>query len=244
MGAGRPVRKGTRSAPWWTVECAQAAAGYRAIRRICPSGFNFEIQCPRRDFQHVVRRAKRKYWRDLVDSFYDGISVFKAVRWLRSSGSFQPPLFQVENEVHETQLDKANALRRATLERHTTEDDIPDPSTPINASRSIPFSKEVSLEEARISTLRRGNTSPGSDNITVKVLRATWHIIGPHVRRLYEGCLSIGHHPKSFREAEVVMIPKPGRRDLSTPRAWRPISPFSCLGKGLGLGRLIARRLA
>jgi ribonuclease HI len=42
--------------------------------------------------------------------------------------------------------------------------------------------------------------------------------------------------------AEVVMIAKPGRRDLTSPRAWRPISLLSCLGKGLE--RLIARRLA
>ncbi|OAQ93892.1 reverse transcriptase [Purpureocillium lilacinum] len=38
------------------------------------------------------------------------------------------------------------------------------------------------------------------------------------------------------------MIEKPGKRDLSKPRAWRPISLLSCLGKGLE--RLIARRLA
>ncbi|RKK33449.1 hypothetical protein BFJ69_g18733, partial [Fusarium oxysporum] len=69
-----------------------------------------------------------------------------------------------------------------------------------------------------------------------------WHIIGTHVRRLFEGCLAIGHHPKPFRAAEVVMIAKPGRRDLTNPRAWRPISLLSCLGKGLE--RLVARRLA
>ncbi|KAF4338780.1 reverse transcriptase [Fusarium beomiforme] len=38
------------------------------------------------------------------------------------------------------------------------------------------------------------------------------------------------------------MIAKPGRRDLTSPRAWRPVSLLSCLGKGLE--RLIARRLA
>ncbi|KAL9561254.1 hypothetical protein ACKAV7_014609 [Fusarium commune] len=65
---------------------------------------------------------------------------------------------------------------------------------------------------------------------------------GTHVRRLFERCLTIGHHPKPFKEAEVVMIAKSGRRDLTEPRAWRPISLLSCLGKGLE--RLIARRLA
>ncbi|KAJ0126645.1 Uncharacterized protein HZ326_30254 [Fusarium oxysporum f. sp. albedinis] len=32
--AGRPTRKGARTAPWWTEECAGAAASFRAIRRL------------------------------------------------------------------------------------------------------------------------------------------------------------------------------------------------------------------
>ena len=240
--AGRPVRKGARAAPWWTEECALAAAEYRAVRRVFPLGFCREVQLAKRSFRRVVRRVKRRYWRDLIDSFTDSASVFKAVRWLRSPGAFQPPPLQVDDTVYETQLDKANALRRATLERRTSQDDIADPWIPVITRRTIPFAESVSLEEVRDATLRTGNTSPGSDNITVKMLRAVWHVIGNLVHKLYQGCLNVGHHPKPFREAEVVMITKPGRRNLSDARAWRPISLLSCLGKGLE--RLIARRLA
>ncbi|KAG6989251.1 putative RNA-directed DNA polymerase from transposon BS [Fusarium oxysporum f. sp. conglutinans] len=215
--AGRPARKGARNAPWWTEECALAAAGYRAIRRLYPLGFNQEVQIAKRDFHRVVRRAKRLYWRNLINSFSDSSSVFKAVRWLRSPGAFQPPPLQVDDVVYETQLDKANALRRATLERRTAEDDIQDPWIEVSPRKTIPFPHEISLEEAQDATLRTGNTSPGADNITVKLLTAVWHIIGTHVRRLFEGCLAIGHHPKPFRAAEVVMIAKPGRRDLTNP---------------------------
>ena len=240
--AGRPVRRRARSTPWWTEECRLAAAEYRAIRRVYPLGFCREVQLAKKDFQRVVRQAKRLYWRNLIDSFNDSSSVFKAVRWLKSPGAFQPPPLVVDGEVHETQLDRANALRRATLERRTAEDDIADPWVPVAATRAIPFSQDVSLAEVQDATIRTGNTSPGSDNITVNMLKAAWDIIGEHVRRLYEACLRLGHHPLPFREAEVVMIAKPGRRNLSTPRAWRPISLLSCLGKGLE--RLIARRLA
>ncbi|RKK51756.1 hypothetical protein BFJ69_g17922, partial [Fusarium oxysporum] len=216
-----------------TEECALAAAGYRAIRRLYPLGFNQEVQIAKRDFHRVVRRAKRLYWRNLINSFSDSSSVFKAVRWLRSPGAFQPPPLQVDDVVYETQLDKANALRRATLERRTAEDDIQDPWIEVSPRKTIPFPHEISLEEAQDATLHTGNTSPGADNITVKLLTAVWHIIGTHVRRLFEGCLAIGYHPKPFRAAEVVIIAKPGRRDLTNPRAWRPISLLSCLGKGL-----------
>ncbi|KID83767.1 reverse transcriptase [Metarhizium guizhouense ARSEF 977] len=240
--AGRPVRKGTRSAPWWTDECAEAAAEYRAIRRILPLGFSQEVQLARREFQRVVRRAKRQYWRNLIDGFSDSASVYKAVRWLKSPGAFQPPPLQIGDVVYETQLDKANALRRSTLERRTAADDITDPWIPVRPVRKIPFAQEITLEEAEDATIKTGNTSPGADSITVKLLQAVWDIIGGHVCRLYQGCLTVGHHPGAFREAEVVMIPKPGKRNLSTPRAWRPISLLSCLGKGLE--RLIARHLA
>ncbi|KJK84777.1 hypothetical protein H633G_11443, partial [Metarhizium anisopliae BRIP 53284] len=185
---------------------------------------------------------KRQYWRNLIDGFSDSASVYKAVRWLKSPGTFQPPPLQIGDDVYETQLDKANALRRSTLERRTAADDITDPWIPVRPARKIPFAQEVTLEEAEDATIKTGNTSPGADNITVKLLQAVWDIIGGHVCRLYQGCLTVGHHPGAFREAEVVMIPKPGKRNLSTPRAWRPISLLSCLGKGLE--RLIARRLA
>ncbi|KAJ6438033.1 ABC transporter [Purpureocillium lavendulum] len=182
--AGRPVRKQGRSAPWWTEECRLAAAEYRAIRRVYPLGFCRDVQLAKKDFQKVVRQAKRLYWRKLIDSFNDSASVFKAVRWLKSPGAFQPPPLEVDGEVYETQLDKANALRRATLERRTAEDDIPDPWVPVTATRPIPFAQDVSLAEVQDATIRTGNTSPGSDNITVKMLKAAWHIIGKGLERL------------------------------------------------------------
>ncbi|KFA81737.1 hypothetical protein S40288_05991 [Stachybotrys chartarum IBT 40288] len=140
------------NALWWTEECA---AEYRAIRRIYPRGFCKEVQMARKDFQRVVRREKRLYWRNLVDSFSNSASIFKAVKWLRSPGAFQPPLLQVDEEVYETQHDKAEALRRATLERRTAEDDIPDPWIP---NRRIAFAQEVTPEEVKEAVLRTGNT--------------------------------------------------------------------------------------
>ncbi|KAL9563921.1 hypothetical protein ACKAV7_011956 [Fusarium commune] len=148
--AGRPTRKGARTAPWWTEECAGAAASFRAIRRLYPLGFNQDVQIAKRDFHRVTRRAKRLYWRNLIDSFTDSSAVFKAVRWLKSPGPFQPPPLQVGDVVYETQLDKANALRRATLERRTADDDIENPWIPVSFPRSIPFPLEISLDEAHV----------------------------------------------------------------------------------------------
>ncbi|KAF4338781.1 lipase class 3 [Fusarium beomiforme] len=75
-------------------------------------------RCPhgQEDLHRVVRWAKKQYWRNLVDNFSSSGTVYKAVRWLRSPGPFQPPPLQVDDIVYETQMDKTNALGRATLE--------------------------------------------------------------------------------------------------------------------------------
>ncbi|KAF5007694.1 hypothetical protein FDECE_5994 [Fusarium decemcellulare] len=165
------------------------------------------------------------------------------IRAARTKGSSQfcPPPFEFDNKIYETQLERAEALRRATLERRDAADDIMNPWEGAY-EETIPFDLTVSYGEAEDATTSTGNTSPGADNITVDLLKAAWPVVGEPIRQLYEQCLKIGYHPKCFKHAEVVMIPKPGKRDLSSPRSWRPISLLSCLGKGLE--RLIARRMA
>ncbi|OAQ65613.1 reverse transcriptase [Purpureocillium lilacinum] len=220
-----------------------AVAELRCVRRAFALGFNREVQLVRRELRRVVRLAKRIYWRNLIDGVQEDKEIFKITRWLKSSGVFRPPPRQMGESIVETQAGKAEALRRATLERRTADDDIPDPWIPVDdAAAPIPLPPEVPIEEVQDSLLCTANTSPGADNITVRLLKTAWPAIGKHIQRLYQGCLSTGIHPRKFKEAEVVMIGKPGKRDISKARAWRPISLLSCLGKGME--RLIARRLA
>ncbi|KID81346.1 reverse transcriptase [Metarhizium guizhouense ARSEF 977] len=212
--AGHLTRKRARAAPWWNDKCALAAAGHRSMRRIYPLGYGNEARLARKRLQRVVRDTERLFWQALVDKVSSNEDIFKITRWTKARSPFQPPPLQ-------TMTEKATALRQATLERRASGDDIENPWR------------------------KHGNTSPGSDHITVKLLRAAWPAawpaVGNLVRELYEVCLTLGHHPKDFKEAEVVMITKPGKRDLTSPRAWRPMSLLSWLGKGLE--RLVARRL-
>ncbi|CVL08139.1 uncharacterized protein FMAN_14197 [Fusarium mangiferae] len=97
IAAGRPSQEGGHPAPWWTEECACAAASFWVIPRSYPLGFNLDVQMAKRDFYRVVRRAKRKCWRELIDSFSSSSALFGAVRWLRSLRPFQSPHLQVDD---------------------------------------------------------------------------------------------------------------------------------------------------
>ena len=106
----------------------------------------------------------------------------------------------------------------------------------------IPWNPLIPMAEVEDACLNTSNTSPGSDGIDTNLIRMAWPSIGKLIKNLYEACLKIGYHPKAFRSAEVVMLPKAGKKTFTEVKSWRPISLLSCLSKGLE--RIIARRMA
>ncbi|KAM3543203.1 hypothetical protein ARSEF1564_003920 [Beauveria bassiana] len=83
--------------------------------------------------------------------------------------------------TYSTEMEKAMALRKEKLERRDASDDIPDAWQPaVNPARGIPFAKTISRKEIEKAVLRTGNTTPGPDGITTKMLQAAWtHIARP-----------------------------------------------------------------
>lgn len=231
-----------RRTVWWNEACAEALDEYRlAIKNAADSADKVRA---RRAFCKVVRRAKRDYWRGVIESAEKPADLFRVVSWHKlTAGPSSPPII-VGNQVYETQLEKATALRRATLERRTADADIQKPwEARVNPQRAeLPFTHKVTLEEAEACTVGTKSNSPGHNTLTVRLLKACWPLIGDCIRTLFQRCLLIGHHPRPFKTAKVIIIPKPGKNNYTIPKAYRPISLLSCLGKGLE--RLVARRIA
>ncbi|KAG0421985.1 hypothetical protein HPB47_002157 [Ixodes persulcatus] len=90
-----------------------------------------------------------------------------------------------------------------------------------------PIMEEEVYAAARAS---QRNTAPGADKITNAMIR---NLSPTHIRDLTEylneELWSKGHVPKEWKHAEIVTIPKPGKKPAID--ALRPISLTSCLGK-------------
>lgn len=90
-----------------------------------------------------------------------------------------------------------------------------------------PITEEEVYAAARAS---QRNTAPGADKITNAMIR---NLSPTHIRDLTEylneELWSKGHVPKEWKHAEIVTIPKPGKKPAID--ALRPISLTSCLGK-------------
>ncbi|KAL5606463.1 uncharacterized protein BROUX77_003656 [Berkeleyomyces rouxiae] len=79
----------------------------------------------------------------------------------------------------------------------------------------------------------------------IALLRSV-HMPSPSLKRqvthLFNASFFWGHHPASFKEAKVIALPKPNKKDRSSPRAYRLISLLPTLAKCLE--RIVARRLS
>lgn len=237
----QPVKVG-RDAPWWTDTCREARDAFRRARRHCRGDWRHLEE--RKHFLTVVGQEKWRYWRQRIDSIQSDKDLYKVVQWHKLQPAIQSPPLVIEDKTIEDTEEKAHALRKALLERLTDAEDLEDDplEIPKIPRRALPWDTYISREELTAANIAVKSTSPGTDGILVRLLKACWQFIQEPVRSLFQACLRTGHHPRPFRTAEVVMLRKPNKKDLSNPCSWRLIALLSCLGKGLE--RLVARRIA
>ncbi|KAI5739583.1 hypothetical protein M8J77_020980 [Diaphorina citri] len=73
--------------------------------------------------------------------------------------------------------------------------------------------------------------SPGPDGIYPAFLQEGLETLTPVLCRLFRSSLALRHIPMNWRNARVVFLPKPGRRNLDQAKSYRPITLSSFLLK-------------
>lgn len=227
-------KEGAHGAPWWTPACQTA---HRVLRRARASGPSGDEKA---HFKRTVRNAKRDYWRRAIEEADSLAEVYRITKWHKHAPNSRSPPLQTAEGLAVSPKAKMEVLRHNLLHRHLDTEDVPW-TTPTVPRRHVPW-PEITDKEVFNATCRVRSSAPGADEIPVKILREAWPTIGARVCRLFRSCLRQGVHPPVFKAAEVVILKKPGDKDLSLPDSYRPIALLSCLGKGLE--RLLARRIS
>ncbi len=222
-------RDSARGNPWWTDECAKALR-----ERHQPGG----AQKARK----AIKQAKKSHYEGIIAKAHTARQVFQIASWHKQEREYGTVPLQAgqgryavtgeeENEATQAKNPSRSGQRRGLSARRTQS---PGP-------HAYPF-PPPGEEEVRRAILNAGNTAPGDDEITVSLLRLAWPSLACRLTALCQAALRLGHHPQPFRSADVVFIPKPGKRDRSLPKAYRPISLLRTIGKGIE--RLVAKRLS
>ncbi|POS81998.1 hypothetical protein EPUL_005489, partial [Erysiphe pulchra] len=224
-GACPRKRLQNRGTPWWNDECRQAAQAYHSARRIGHGIWE------RMELRTTVRRAKKAYWNSIISGAKSLSDAYEIVRWHNNLTKYQSPPLR-SNDTSDLQYEpraKALLLHKELLCKHLDTEDI-QADTPTVAQRQIPWQK-FSREEAYRATCKVSSTSPGDDEITAEILRLSWQVLGDRITHFFNCCIQFGTHPKVFKTAIIIILPKNGKRDRSQPKSYRPIALLSCLGK-------------
>ena len=189
-----------------------------------------------------IAKQKKNHWIGFLD---DHQNVWKALAYLKNSGkSWTLPALKAEGCTHEEDEDKARVLIQTffppqpepqggqTTEGNLKEAEAGDPI----GDRLL----EGEVEKAIFSSNPR--KAPGPGDISFQVWQELWPVVKHWVVHIYRRSIQLGHIPKSWTEAKIIVIPKPGKPDYTIPKAYRPISLLCTISKGLE--KVVAQRLS
>jgi ribonuclease HI len=192
-----------------------------------------------------IEKQKKAHWREFLD---DPNNIWKANTYtkLANTGTTIPNL-QKGQQTASKDEDKAKLLMdtffpvplepEETHEPHTHREREQDQT---GAPQSV---AKVTLEEIRHAIWRANpKKAPGEDEITFKVWRELWPVVGEWLLALFQASIRLSHLPRSWRTAKIVALRKPGKRDYTAPKAYRPISLLPTISKILET--IVARRLS
>ncbi|RAL68364.1 hypothetical protein DID88_007095 [Monilinia fructigena] len=85
--AGKPDRGRGRAAPWWTQECQDAHREHLAARKTHQTASTPET----REFHKIVRKAKKAYWKDIINGVKDDKDLYKVINWHKLGTNLKAP---------------------------------------------------------------------------------------------------------------------------------------------------------
>ena len=191
-----------------------------------------------KELRWTIKNAKRQWAHDFLDHA-TADNLWAAARWRRGrSNSRIPPLISANGTLTEDPAGQAATLGLRFFDASPPPVDPSQPDDP--PPRPVREWPPIINDEIKVALTGTSNGSaPGRSGINYKLLKWAFEASPPRFTSLFNAALSLGHHP--WKDAKVVVLPKPGKPDYRMPKAYRPISLLECCGKLLE--KVIATRV-
>ena len=208
-------------ARWWNDECGEASRTMQAAtttdeRRAC-----------NKTLKTAVRSAKRNW----ADQYITTANIWEVAAWRHGRRSSHIPALIGNNGQLTFDHEEMAGLLSARFFAEESSDipikfvDDPEPREP----RPFYAFEEGELEEMLKQT--KNNSAPGTSGIGWSLLKRGWPFIGELLANIFTACVRLAYHPPRWKEAKVVVIPKPDKADYSLAKAHRPISLLEAMSK-------------
>jgi hypothetical protein len=194
-------------------------------------------QAANKHLKKVVREAKRQW----ADEYITTANVWEVAAWRHGRRSSHIPALRNHNNAL---IFEHEELASLLSERFFTEEvepiplHFPDDPEP-RLARPFELFTETELDTLLRQTANK--SAPGTSGIGWFLLKKGWEVVKDYLISIYNACFLLGHHPARWREAKVVVIPKPDKPDYSLPKAHRPVSLLETMSKLLE--KVVAKRM-
>ena len=201
-----------------------------------------EMRLKRRKWTRDIEKAKRRHWREFLGQANSDTFLWKAARYAEPTDRYAtiPPL-KVDDTEYTSNEDKARVFMDSFFPQSqvTTESGSRRKRDPLE----LPWAPISESEIARVMATAKGKSAPGIDDLPMLVWKNIWKYTSKTILQIFESSIELGYYPAAWKTASIVILRKlTGKRDYTSPDAYRPISLLNTLGKLLE--GVIARRLS
>jgi endonuclease/exonuclease/phosphatase family metal-dependent hydrolase len=213
-------------AMWWDERCSQAVTDINE----CTKGGE-ELEQRRGALRSAIRAAKRKHAATICTETPTK-EIYNLTKWYQGRRNSKIPPIQYEGRLTSDPREQAEAFKKAFFPTEPPKVDCTDPmGIPAQTRREHHPITEAEIKAALDDS---SNTSaPGAFGSNYRVLKWAFQENPERIVDLYNACLNFEYHPLCLRNAVVTIIPKPNKPNMSSPRAYRPISLLETLSKCL-----------
>ena len=244
------LQRSPKMRPGWNEECSKVLRDVKkAEKRYKGSGDPRDLE----EYKALENLKKRTLRQALSDDHREKVSktetiedLWKLNKWVRNRGAirtaFMPEIRDKDGVLQKENEEKARALQQKLFPKPALADlsDIPEQLPEFPPPLPFPDITEYEVQEAFRSS--RGDKAPGSDNIQFKVLKIAALVISPLLTQIYNASLRLHYWPACWKEAKVIVIRKPGKKDYCDPKSYRPISLLNTLSKNMEF--ILAKRIS
>jgi ribonuclease HI len=186
-------------------------------------------------FQEAKRNAKRDCWNTFIDEA-DGDDVWVAHKYLTAAptdgGAARIPTLKTglpgeEQTSHTTNAQKSEVLHKSFF---------PVAQNPHIAPAEYPASVErfqsITKEQLnRVITKIKPFKTPGPDGIPNAIFKECRKTLVHWLVPLFKATFSLNYYPEQWKESTTIVLRKPGKKDYSAPKAYRPIALLNVISK-------------
>ena len=245
--------------PWFNTECLKAVKTRKnALHKFSnePTTENLnKYRCARAAARRIIKTSKKESWRDYVSQLNSNTPVKKAWNMVRkisgkqmsssvsyltdSNGTKYTEKEDIVNSLA-TAFQKNSSSNNYSEEFQRFKQNAEKQRLNFSSDNTEIYNKEFKMSELLDALSKAHDTATGPDEVHYQFIKHLPNTGLSVLLDIFNDIWVSGHFPRSWKEAIVVPIPKPGK-DHTNPTNYRPISLTSCLCKTME--RMINSRL-